>query len=193
MKVYAIYQKGLGKIAREYIDTRDGLIAGRYMYIPENTLPVVIGRFGDYCTFVDEAEKKKGFVGFKTCREDEAPLSREEMYPKNAEAFAMGWISPEGDTYACGYAAHIYCADAICRDQGYDCRNGQRTLEKLGWAEITKNLHEKGAPMVHVGGGEGTLTEAQIACLEKLGIDGYPEIRMQIEYQVSVLFRLFTI
>ena len=85
MKVYAIYQKGLGKIAREYIDTRDGLIAGRYMYIPENTLPVVIGRFGDYCTFVDEAEKKKGFVGFKTCREDEAPLSREEMYPKNAE------------------------------------------------------------------------------------------------------------
>ena len=56
MKVYAIYQKGLGKIAREYIDTRDGLIAGRYMYIPENTLPVVIGRFGDYCTFVDEAE-----------------------------------------------------------------------------------------------------------------------------------------
>ena len=35
--------------------------------------------------------------------------------------------------------------------------------------------------MVHVGGGEGTLTEAQIACLEKLGIDGYPEIRMQIE------------
>ena len=69
----------------------------------------------------------------------------------------------------------------ICRDLGYDCRNGQRTLEKLGWAEITKNLHEKGAPMVHVGGGEGTLTEAQIACLEKLGIDGYPEIRMQIE------------
>ena len=181
MKVYAIYQKGLGKIAREYIDTRDGLIAGRYMYIPENTLPVVIGRFGDYCTFVDEAEKKKGFVGFKTCREDEAPLSREEMYPKNAEAFAMGWISPQGDTYACGYAAHIYCADAICRDLGYDCRNGQRTLEKMGWAEITKNLHEKGAPMVHVGGGEGTLTEAQIACLEKLGIDGYPEIRMQIE------------
>ena len=180
MKVYAIYQKGLGKIAREYIDTREGLIAGRYMYIRESELPVVISRFGDACTFLPEAEEKKGFIGFKTCRDNEEPLSREEMYPKNAEEFSMGWISPGGDTYACGFAAHIYCAEAICRDLGYDSRNGQRTLEKLGWAEVTKNLHEGGCPMVHVGGGEGLLTEAQIACLEKLGIDGYPEIRRQI-------------
>ena len=180
MKVYAIYQKGPGRVAREYIDTRDGLIAGRYMYIPEAALPVVIGRFGDYCTFLSEAEEKKGFIGFRTCREDEAPLSREEMYPKNAEAFSIGWISPEGDTYACGFAAHTYCADEICRDLGYDFKNGQRTLEKLGWAEITKNLHENGTPMVHAGGGTGLLTEAQIACLERLGIDGYPDIRQLI-------------
>ena len=58
MKMYAIYQKGLGKIAREYIDTRDGLIAGRYMYIRESELPVVISRFGDACTFLPEAEEK---------------------------------------------------------------------------------------------------------------------------------------
>lgn len=90
---------------------------------------------GGHCPF-DKNEKN-----FLEIRDE--PPTREECFPKNAEEFLLGWISPEGDTYSCGYEGHMHCADMICEENNVDVWNAERELENRGWVKITKAVYDR--------------------------------------------------
>lgn len=133
---YAIYQRGtVGLYAVEYADTKDAI--RHFPYIKEESLPVIINRAGGYTSFIEEIEKKNGFLRIIEIDDNEEPLTREEMYPKNSSLFEFGWISPEGDSFATPHEGHYRSAEALCKEFGYKGYNSERILEEKGWVKVT--------------------------------------------------------
>lgn len=132
---YAIYKNKIGLRAVEYADTREAIKG--IPYIKESYLPVIINRTGGYTSFNLEYEKERGFHEIIDVGEDKEPLTREQRYPKNSSQFEYGWISPGGDTYNSGHEGHLYAADAICQELGFDSYHGERVLEDKGWVKVS--------------------------------------------------------
>ena len=133
---YAVYKNPIGLYAKEYYDSAYELKRVGLTYIREDALPVTVNRTGGYTSFIEECDKKNGFVEIVTVLENEEPLTREQMYPINSDKFKLGWIDRAGNTYACGFEGHRYAAEAICKELGYKCYDHEQELEKKGWIKI---------------------------------------------------------
>lgn len=133
---YAIYSTSYGGYrATEYIDNLEDCknILGGWL-IKESDLPILVNRIGGHCSFDPNEEN---FVKIIECGDDEEPLTREQMYPKNSASFKYGWIDTDGNTYACEYEGHYLSAKYICKELGYSVYDGERKLEELGWIKVT--------------------------------------------------------
>lgn len=165
---YAIYKTSYGGLrASDYVDT---LKDCRYYlfapYITEDRLPIIVNGAGGYTSF---NPNDPNFVEIIECAKGEKPLTREQRYPKNSDAFEFGWIDLEGNTYACGHEGHWRSAECICKELGYDTYNGEYTLEKLHWIKVTRDFRSatrKAYP------GDGIyVTKKQADTLLSLGLD----------------------
>jgi hypothetical protein len=133
---YAIYQGKIGLWAIEYADTKEAIKP--YGYIKSEYLPVIINNMGGYTHFDEEYEMTKGFREIVVLDdEDEYPLTREQMFPKNSPDFEYGWIDLEGNTYNTGHEGHSKSALHICEEFGYGAYHPERTLEEMGWVKVT--------------------------------------------------------
>lgn len=135
---YALYQTETGLRAVEYADTKEAI--KQLPYIKESYLPVIINAMRGYTSFTPEYEKSRGFLKIIEVNKGTAPLTREQMYPKNAKLFVYGWIAPNGDTYATEYKEHYNSAVALCKELHLKTYNAERTLEELGWVKITGSM-----------------------------------------------------
>lgn len=135
---YAIYRRKFGLYAKEYYDNISAVRDAGLSYINEDSLPVTVNRAGGYTSFELEYELKNGFVEIIEILEDEEPLTREQMYPKNSDKFKYGWIDRAGNTFACGFEGHYHCAAAICKELGLDTYNPENELEKQGYVKISR-------------------------------------------------------
>jgi hypothetical protein len=135
-------------------------------YITEDRLPIIVNNVGGYTSF---NPNDPNFVEIVECAKNEKPLTREQRYPKNSEAFEFGWIDLEGNTYACSHEGHWSSAECICKELGYDTYNGEYTLEKLHWIKVTRDFrgsNRKAYP------GDGIyVTKKQADTLIELGLD----------------------
>lgn len=133
---YAIYSTEYGGYyAKEYIDNlKDckNLLGG--WLVKQEDLPIVVNRVGGRCPFYPVEEN---FVKIIECGEDDEPLTREQMYPKNSDKFEFGWIDTDGNTYTCGYEDHYRSAEAICEELGCKTYNAEKKLEDMGWLKVT--------------------------------------------------------
>lgn len=134
---YAIYKNKIGLRAVEYADTKEAIKG--LPYIKEECLPVIINRVGGYTSFNLEYEKENGFLEIIEVSENEEPLTREQMYPKNSPDFDCGWINPEGDTFHTGPEGHLASAEVICRELGVSTYQEERYLEEQGWVKVTRS------------------------------------------------------
>lgn len=140
---YAIYRRGknaaFGLYAMDYIDSMDDKRLGSMFgggLVKEENLPVVVNGVGGSHSFDERYEE--GFVEIVEVPEGEEPLTREQMYPKNSSDFFYGWISPNGDTYACGFEKHTDCADEIAREIGMKTFSAEYSLEEAGWIKVSR-------------------------------------------------------
>lgn len=133
---YAIYQTPFGLRAELYIDNMRDF--KRHSIFGNPDFPMIVNSNGGHCPFIEEIDRKHGFLYFKEVPEDEEPLTREERYPKNSNKFFYGWIDPMGNTYTCGFEGHYTCAGAICRELGIDAYNAENELEKRGWLKVSR-------------------------------------------------------
>ena len=165
---YAIYLTHDGRYrATQYVDNLDGcknILGGQY--VKEEDLPILVNRMGGHCSFTPNEED---FVKIVECNEDEEPLTREEMYPKNWSNFKYGWIDTEGNTYTCGYEGHHLSAHYICEELGYKTYNGERELEKRGWVKVTARW-ECGVKRMQVIPQDLFVTKKQYETLFDLGL-----------------------
>ena len=137
MKKWAIYQDTYGKYARHYIDTIEELNKTHLKtFVTTITLPIVMNRGLGYSSFELEYDKKNGFL--EIVENENFPLSRNDMFPKNHENFLYGWIDPEGNTYACNFEDHYYASEFLCEERGYKGYNSERVLEEAGWIKISR-------------------------------------------------------
>ena len=134
---YAIYKTSFGLRAKEYYDDIREIKRCGLTYIKEESLPVTVNRAGGYASFIEEYDRRDGFLEIVELPEEEDPLTREQMYPKNSELFQYGWIDRAGNTYTCGFEGHYHAAD-ICKELGIDCYNAERELEKQGYVKISR-------------------------------------------------------
>lgn len=135
---YAIYKTSFGLRAKEYYDDMRDIRRCGLTYIKEISLPVTVNSVGGYTSFIEEYDIKEGFLEIVELPENEEPLTREQMYPKNSELFKYGWIDRAGNTYTCGFEGHSHAAAAICRELGIDSNNAERELEKQGYVKISR-------------------------------------------------------
>lgn len=132
---YAIYQGKVGLYAMDYVDNMERLQDFLCRYgRTEKDLPIVVNNAGGCTSFYPIPNN---FIKIVVIDEDEDPLTREQMYPKNSPEFEYGWISPEGDTYNTGYEGHLDAAYYICKELGYKTYNEERELEEKGWIKIS--------------------------------------------------------
>lgn len=171
---YAIYQGEIGKYAMLYIDNihdfeRHGLLGNPYNI----EFPIVVNRNGGRHTFDEKYEE--GFLEIKEVLEDEEPLTREEMYPKNSKSFIYGWIDREGNTYACSFEGHYQAAEYLCKEKGIKSYNEERTLEELGWIKISRKApytpENEGSRYIYFNSWDCKATQSQINTLYDLQLD----------------------
>lgn len=171
---YAIYQGDVGKYAMLYIDNvhdfkRHGLFGSPY----DVEFPIVVNSRGGRHTFRKEYEE--GFLKIKEVGENEEPLTREEMFPKNSDSFLYGWIDREGNTYACSFEGHFRAAEALCQEKGIKCYNDERALEEAGWIKISRKApytpDNVGSRCIYFNLWECRATQAQIDKLYDLGLE----------------------
>ena len=135
---YAIYRSKLGLYAKMYFDNIHSVRHAGFHHIKVDSLPVTVNRVGGYTSFELEYDLKDGFVEIIEVPEDEEPLTREQMYPKNSDKFKYGWIDRAGNTYTCGFEGHYHCAQAICKELGLNVYNSESELEKQGYVGISR-------------------------------------------------------
>ena len=171
---YAIYQGEIGKYAMLYIDNihnfkRHGVLGNPYNI----EFPIVVNRNGGRHTF--DPEYEKGFLEIKEVLEDEEPLTREEMFPKNSDSFVYGWIDRDGNTYACSFEGHYRAAEYLCKEKGMKVYNEERALEEAGWIKISRKTpytsDNKNSRCIYFNSWECRATQAQINTLYDLGLD----------------------
>lgn len=134
---FAIYKTSVGLRAVYYADCKEHI--KNFPYISTDNLPVLINMTGGYCPFILKYEKQRDFVKIIEVEKGQSPLTREQQFPKNSDLFYFGWISPSGDTYACDFEYHMDCAEAICKEMGFDTYNASRTLEEKGWISVYRS------------------------------------------------------
>ena len=179
MKKYAVYKAKTGYYSCEYYDTVESLKGTVYEnIITEEQLPVCFDGRGGYYKF---KENEYNFVEIiETDKEDPLPL--EKMYFKNFEGFKLGWMSPDGDTYACDFTGHTKCAIMICKKYFPHARLPERTLGKAGWLKIidswdgTERQHGQ-----YVYSLTGHITNRQADKLFDLGLYNNPEVKEILE------------
>lgn len=177
---YAIFKTKVGLYYTYYVDNMKDLENHLCRYsTKEEELPIIINRVGGKTSFYPISDK---FIKIIIANENQDPLSREEMYPKNSSDFEFGWISPEGDTYNTGYKGHSDSADYICKELGFICYNQERELENRGWIKIT-GTWEKGSFIKEVFcmNAELYITQKQAAVLFDLGLHTNRNVKMYIE------------
>lgn len=135
---YAIYKTSFGLRAKAYFDDAHDLKRYGLTYIKKEFLPVTVNRVGGYTSFIEEYDRKEGFLEIVELPEDEEPLTREQMYPKNSELFKYGWIDRAGNTYTCGFQGHYHAAEAICKELGLNFYNAEHELEKQGYIKMSR-------------------------------------------------------
>lgn len=139
MRKWAIYKTEYGKKAREYIDSI-ALLKNTHLYglVKKENLPIILNRGLGYTSFDEKHEKKEGFI--EIVKNEDFPLSRQDMFPKNLDNFLWGWIDREGNTYSCDFEDHYYCSEFICKEMRFnEYGNTERELEKRGWIKISRN------------------------------------------------------
>ena len=112
MQKYAVYKTETGQYCYRYADSLQQLSGtGFEDLVREDQLPIVLDDRGGYFQFdpndhhfVEVIESDKKF-----------PLPLDRMFKHNDPAFQLGWISPDGETYSCGYTNHNKCAETIVR------------------------------------------------------------------------------
>ena len=133
---YAIYKTEFGLRAVEYYDNMYDLKRNGLNYIKEDSLPVIVNSAGGYTRF--DLKYEKNFVEIVKIPEDEYPLTREQMYPKNSDKFKYGWIDRAGNTYTCGFEGHSKSAYYICQELNLSTYNAEHQLEKQGYIKISR-------------------------------------------------------
>lgn len=133
---YAIYKTPFGLRYSLYIDNYQDFKRNYILGSPH--FPMIVNKRGGHCYFDEEIEKKNGFLYFKVVLENESPLTREEMFPKNSDKFFYGWIDPIGNTYTCSFENHYDCASEICEELNFEGYNPEKTLEDKGWLRISR-------------------------------------------------------
>lgn len=165
---YAIFLTPDGRYrATQYVDNLNdckNIIGGRY--VKQEDLPILVNRMGGHCSF---GPNEKGFVKIVECAENEEPLTREEMYPKNWSNFKYGWIDTDGNTYTCGHEGHSLSARYICDELGFETYNAERFLEEKGWVKVTASW-ERGVLKTRVYPHELYVTKKQYETLFDLGL-----------------------
>ena len=179
MKKYAVYKSDTGYYCREYIDDMRQLKGTKFeRFVMEDKLPIVIDSGGGYSEF---SEKDYRFVGIiETDRQP--PLPVEKMYFKNKENFRLGWISPEGDTYSCGYTGHNKAAKYLAEKFCLDSRTPEQALGKRGWLKIIDSWNgvrrEHGQFVYSL---SGKITKRQADRLFDLGLYNNEEVAKMIK------------
>lgn len=184
MKVkYAIYKTKVGLRAMEYYDKIDPELFQRmgvlgWQNITEDRLPIVVNSAGGRCSFYPVEEN---FVKIIEVNEDQKPLTREEMFPRNSPEFEYGWISPDGDTYNTGFEGHLRAAEEIVSEMGHTTYNEERYLEEMGWVKITKAPPYDGSERKAVFAKDCRLTKKQADRLVDLGYSENTDVKFMIE------------
>lgn len=177
MKKYAVFLSETGYYCYRYCETLDELAGTPFAGIDPNQLPVVLDGRGGYFCF---STRDPGFVRVIESEKKE-PLSLEEMFFKNAPNFKLGWISPEGDSYSCGYTGHVKCAEKLAEKFFPHARIPERALERAGWIKVidswdgTERQHRQ-----FVFSLTGFITRKQADVLFDIGVYGNEEVRQLI-------------
>ena len=175
---YAIYKTSFGGLkAVLYIDNERDFYRHQVFGKPAY-FPMLVNRQGGRCPFDEEIDKRNGFLYIKEVLEDEEPLTREEMFPKNSESFLYGWIDREGNTYACSFEGHYPAAEALCKEKGIAKYNEERALEKAGWIKISRKApytpENVGSQCIYFDLRECQATQSQINTLFDLKLNDDP-------------------
>lgn len=179
MKKFAIFKSKVGEYFRLYADTMESLAGSGFEdIITEEQLPVVLDGSGGYSTF---DPKEPTFVEIIETEKD-VPLSLERMYPVNSPDFRLGWVAPNGDTYACNYYSHDKCAAMIVEKYYPLSRFPESTLFRKGWVQIIDSwdgVQRKHGQYVHAE--YGKITKKQADKLYDLGLYNNSEVRELIK------------
>lgn len=182
---WAIFKGSYGLFAVEYLDNLYE-VKSKYPYIREEALPVLVNASGGYTSFSKDYNGNEFIKIIKICEDDE-PLTREERYPKNSDKFHYGWISPNGDTYTCGFESHIACAYAICEElfPNEFFGNAESHLEEFGWIKVSRpvpyNYDNLSKQAVYFTSLTRKLTKRQINTLFDLNLQDDPYIAWRIK------------
>lgn len=180
VKKYAVYNSPTGSYCYRYADTLEALSGtGFENIITEEQLPVVFDGRGGYSRFRSDE------YGFDRIIESdkETPLELEEMYRLNDPGFKLGWISPEGNTYSCGYTSHNKCAKMIVQKFYKGSRFPEKTLDRNGWLQVIDSWD--GTEQQHgqfVFTEQGRITRKQADKLFDLGLYQNEEVKKLIAY-----------
>lgn len=175
MKKYAVYKSDTGQYCYRYADSLQQIQGtGFEGLIREEQLPVVFDDKGGYFSF-DSNDRR--FV--EVIESDEAfPLPLDRMFKHNDPSFKLGWISPDGDTYSCGYTKHSKCAESIARTFYSTAKLPELTLLRKGWIEVIDSwdgVQRDHRRYVHAE--QGWITRKQADRLFDLGLYEKPEVQ----------------
>lgn len=129
-------------------------------------LPVVVGRMGGMHGFNPADES---YVETRVLPEDAEPLTLEEQFPVNSDVFELGFVSPDGDTFACVKGSYMDCAEAICTRffPGVSVCSPEQHLLLDGWISILQMDDELYVSY------EVPMTKKQAAVIQKIGVDKF--------------------
>ena len=175
MKKYAVYKSDTGDYYYDYADTVEALEgSGFEEIITEDMLPVVFDGRGGYFRF-----NPRDYNFVELIETDKIPpLPLERMYNVNSPKFKLGWISPDGDTYSCGYTSHNRCAEMIVAKYYKAVPLPELKLHQYGWIQVIdswKGARRQGGQYVH--SEFSTLTRKQADKLYELGLYDRPEVQ----------------
>lgn len=175
MHKFVIYRSETGLFYRNYYDDMQQLSDNPLgILITEDMLPIVDDGKGGYYRF---SEKDPGFVEVRECETD-YPLPLEAMFYKNHKNFRLGWISPDGDTFSCGFMDHSRAAKMICNRFYPNSNNPEIRLGKAGWLKIIDSWN--GTEQAHgqfVYSSTRHITQRQLDKLYDLGLYNNPEVK----------------
>lgn len=179
VKKYAIFRSPTGLYYHEYIDDIKELEGTELEgLVSEEQLPIVLDGSGGYFRFE--------FGNYRFVRiietDSEYPLELEEMFYKNDPDFKLGWISPDGDTYSCGFTGHNKCAFMLARKFIPQSKYPETALLSRGWIKVIDSWD--GTERHHgqfVYSEKGRLTKRQADTLFDLGLYDNFEVKELLE------------
>lgn len=181
-----VIKKGIsGKLeVWEYIDTVED--ASEYWYVKqamrkygvENVLPIAMNDYGGYHSLKHDIET--GNI-VKVVEQDNKPvLDLSDRYYVNDADFHCGWVSPDCNTYSCGYMEHLDLAEDIC----------EFVYKRFGDNRCDDFLLEQGWIKVYTEGWTGDwerINDEQIRLMENKGIKHH--VSPNMDYTQLVEFK----